>query len=69
MPHTQSDECSYLSSLLADTQRSNKELRQQLKEQFKMSLEDSDKIREMTRKVNQLQTSTQKLKAQNFTLH
>ncbi len=69
MPHTQSDECSYLSSLLADTQRSNEELRQQLKEQFKMSLEDSDKIREMTRKVNQLQTSTQKLKAQNYTLH
>ena len=68
VPHTQSDEYSYLSSLLADTQRSNEELKQQLKDQFRLSLEDSDKIREMTRKVNQLETSTQKLKAQNYTL-
>ena len=68
VPHTQSDEYSYLSSLLADTQKSNEELKKQLKEQFRLSLEDSDKIREMTRKVNQLETSTQKLKAQNYTL-
>ena len=66
--HTQSDEYRYLSSLLANTQRSNEELKQQPKEQFRLSLEDSDKIREMTRKVNQLETSTQKLKAQNYTL-
>ena len=68
VPHTQSEEYSYLSSLLADTQKSNEELKKQLQEQFRLSLEDSDKIREMTRKVNQLETSTQKLKAQNYTL-
>ena len=45
VPHTQSDKCSYLSSLLADNQRSNEELKQQFKMQFRLSLEDSDKIR------------------------
>ena len=68
VPHTQSEEYSYLSSLLTNTQRSNEELKQQLKEQFRLSLEDSDKIREMTRKVNMLETERQKLKAQNYTL-
>ena len=48
VPHTQSDEYSYLSSLLADTQRSNEELKQQLKKKFRLILEDSDKIRSMT---------------------
>ena len=60
VPHTQSEEYSYLCS--------NEELKQQLKEQFRLSLEDSDKIREMTRKVNMLVTESQKLKAQNYTL-
>ena len=68
VPHTQSEEYSYLSSMLTNTQRSNEELKQQLKEQFRLSLEDSDKIREMTRKVNMLETERQKLKAQNYTL-
>ena len=68
VPHTQSDEYSYLSTLLADTQRTNAQLQKQLQDQFRLSLEDSDKIREMTRKVNQLETSVQKMKAENYTL-
>ena len=68
VPHTQSDEYSYLSTLLTNTQKSNGELKKQLQEQFRLSLEDSDKIREMTRKVNQLDSSMQKLKAENYTL-
>merc|ERR1719450_1011735 len=68
IPHTQSDEYSYLSTLLTNTQKSNGELKKQLQEQFRLSLEDSDKIREMTRKVNQLDSSMQKLKAENYTL-
>ena len=68
VPHTQSDEYSYLSTLLADTQRTNAQLQKQLQDQFRLSLEDSDKIRKMTRKVNQLETSLQKMKAENYTL-
>ena len=68
VPHTQSDEYNYLSTLLTNTQKSNEELKKQLQEQFRLSLEDSDKIREMTRKVNQLDSSMQKLKAENYTL-
>ena len=44
------------------------ELKKQLQEQFRLSLEDSDKLRDMTRKVNQLESSLQKLKAENYTL-
>ena len=42
VPQTQSDEHSYLASLLADTHRGNEKLMQQLKEQFRQSLEDSE---------------------------
>ena len=42
VPQTQSDEYSYLTSLLADTHRGNEKLMQQLKEQFRQSLEDSE---------------------------
>ena len=62
VPNTRSDEYSYLSTLLADTQRTNAQLQKQLQDQFRLSLEDSDKIRKMTRKVNQLKTSLQKMK-------
>jgi len=68
IPHTLSDEYTYLSTLLTNTQTSNMELKKQLQEQFRLSLEDSDKLRDMTRKVNQLETSLQKLKAENYTL-
>ena len=34
VPHTNSDEYSYLSSLLMDTQRSKEELKEQFKKQF-----------------------------------
>lgn len=68
VPHTQSQEYTYLSSLLSDTQNSNRELKKQLQEQFRLSLEDSDKLRDMTRKVNTLEASQQKLKAENYTL-
>ena len=68
VPHTQSDEYTYLSTLLTDTQNNNKELKKQLQEQFRLSLEDSDKIREVTRKVNSLESSLQKMKAENYTL-
>ena len=68
VPNTRSDEYSYLSTLLADTQRTNAQLQKQLQDQFRLSLEDSDKIRKMTRKVNQLETSVQKMKAENYTL-
>jgi len=68
IPHTLSDEYTYLSTLLTNTQTSNMELKKQLQEQFRLSLEDSDKLRDMTRKVNQLESSLQKLKAENYTL-
>ena len=68
VPNIRSDEYSYLSTLLADTQRTNAQLQKQLQDQFRLSLEDSDKIRKMTRKVNQLETSLQKMKAENYTL-
>jgi len=66
--HTASEEYAYLSSMLGDSQKNNAELQKQLQQQFRQNLEDSDKLREMTRKVNQTETSLQKLKADNYTL-
>ena len=68
VPHTQSDEYSYLSSLLRQTKESNADLKKQLQLQLRQSLEDSDKIRELTRKVNMLDSSSQKVKADNYSL-
>ena len=68
VPHTQSEEYSYLSSLLRQTKSNNTDLKGQLQLQMRQSLEDSDKIRELTRKVNMFDASSQKLKADNYSL-
>ena len=68
VPHTQSEEYSYLSSLLRQTKSNNSDLKGQLQLQMRQSLEDSDKIRELTRKVNMFDASSQKLKADNYSL-
>ena len=68
VPHTQSEEYSYLSSLLRQTKSANNDLRGQLQLQMRQSLEDGDKIRELTRKVNMFDASSQKLKADNYSL-
>jgi len=66
--HTASEEYGYLSTILSETQNKNAELEKQLQQQFRQNLEDSDKLRDMTRKVHQSETSLQKLKADNYTL-
>ena len=68
VPHTQSSEYSYLSDLLKQTKSANNDLKSQLQLQMRQSLEDSDKIRELTRKVNMFDSSSQKLKADNYSL-
>eukprot|EP00092_Neocalanus_flemingeri_P029725 GFUD01032273.1.p1 GENE.GFUD01032273.1~~GFUD01032273.1.p1 ORF type:complete len:590 (+),score=186.75 GFUD01032273.1:44-1813(+) len=66
--HTATEEYAYLSTILTETQKNNAELQKQLQQQFRQNLEDSDKLRDMTRKVNQSETSLQKLRADNYTL-
>ena len=68
VPHTQSEEYSYLSSLLQQTKEANTDLKKQLQLQMRQGLEDGDRIRELTRKVNMLDSSSQKLKADNYSL-
>jgi len=66
--HTTSEEYAYLTTIVTETQQKNADLQKELQQQFRQNLEDSDKLREMTRKVNQLETSLQKFKADNYTL-
>lgn len=66
--HTASEEYAYLSTLLTETQNNTIDLQKQLQQQVRQNLEDSDKLREMTRKVHQTETSVQRLKADNYTL-
>jgi len=66
--HTTSEEYAYLTTIVTETQQKNKDLQKELQQQFRQNLDDSDKLREMTRKVHQLETSLQKFKADNYTL-
>jgi len=66
--HTASEEYAYLTTILSETQEKNATLQKELQQQFRQNLEDSDKLRDMTRKVHQSETSLQKLKADNYTL-
>ena len=68
VPHTQSDEYSYLSTLLKQTKEANTDLKKQLQLQMRQSLEDGDMVRELTRRVNMLDSSSQKLRAENYSL-
>jgi len=66
--HTTSEEYAYLTTIVMETQQKNADLQKELQQQFRQNLDDSDKLREMTRKVHQLETSLQKFKADNYTL-
>lgn len=66
--HTASEEYAYLTTILSETQQKNTTLQKELQQQFRQNLEDSDKLRDMTRKVHHSETSLQKLKADNYTL-
>jgi len=66
--HTASDEYAYLTTIVTETQQKNADLQKELQQQFRQNLEDSDKLRDMTRKVHQLETSLQKFKADNYSL-
>jgi len=66
--HTTSEEYAYLTTIVTETQQKNVDLQKELQQQFRQNLDDSDKLREMTRKVHQLETSLQKFKADNYTL-
>jgi len=66
--HTTSEEYAYLTTIVTETQQKNADLQKELQQQFRQNLDDSDKLREMTRKVHQLETSLQKFKADNYTL-
>jgi len=66
--HTTSEEYAYLTTIVTETQKKNEDLKIELQQQFRQNLEDSDKLRDMTRKVHQLETSLQKFKADNYSL-
>jgi len=66
--HTTSEEYAYLTTIVTETQKKNEDLKIELQQQFRQNLEDSDKLRDMTRKVHQLETSLQKFKTDNYSL-
>merc|ERR1712142_713514 len=66
--HTTSEEYACLTTIVTETQKKNEDLKIELQQQFRQNLEDSDKLRDMTRKVHQLETSLQKFKADNYSL-
>jgi len=57
-----------LSAMLADERRKNDELRKQLQSHVRQSLEDSDKLLEMSRKVRDLESAASKAKAESCQL-
>jgi len=67
--HTATEEYRYLSTLLADTQAANTDLRRQLKEQIRVNLDSGEKLRGLTGKVNQLETAVQRYKAEIYSLN
>jgi len=66
--HTGTEEYAYLTTIVTETQEKNANLQKELQQQFRQNLDDGDKLRDMTRKVNQLETSLQKSKSDNYTL-
>jgi len=66
--HTASEEYNYLTSLLAETQTKNEELQTQMHQQLRQNLKDSDKVREMSRKVHTAEMNLSKMKADHYLL-
>merc|ERR1712083_106169 len=66
--HTASEEYSYLTTILDQTQRKNEELQKQLHQQLRQNLKDSDKIRDMSRKVHATEIQMTKMKTDNYML-
>lgn len=66
--HTASEEYCYLTSLLDQTQKKNEELKKQMHQQLRQNLKDSDKIRDMSRKVHATEIQNTKMKTDNYML-
>ena len=80
--HTTSPEYQYLASLVKDLQEKERQVKlppnrqnpslpqvqKQLQQQLRQNLDDSDKLREMTRKMNLSEQSLQKSRADNYSL-
>lgn len=66
--HTASEEYCYLTSLLDQTQKKNEELQKQMHQQLRQNLKDSDKIRDMSRKVHATEIQMTKMKTDNYML-
>jgi len=66
--HTASEEYNYLTSLLEETQKKNEELQAQMHQQLRQNLKDSDKVREMSRKVHSVEMQMAKMKTENYLL-
>ena len=66
--HTATEEYNYLTTMLNESKRRNAALQKEIQLQCRQNLEDSEKLRDMTRRVNQSEVSLQKVKAENYSL-
>ena len=66
--HTATEEYNYLTTMLNESKRRNAALQKEIQLQCRQNLEDSEKLRDMTRRVHQSEVSLQKVKAENYSL-